>query len=74
MPRLTPLTSETAPPEGRDGLRGPVTVATRIMAYWPPLLTGVAAMTTALETDRRVPESLLRLAKLRTAQLVGCPF
>ena len=74
MPRLVPLTAETGPPEAREGLDGPVTVATRIMAYWPPLLTGVAAMATSLETDRRLPESLLRLAKLRTAQLVGCPF
>ncbi|MDQ2743374.1 MAG: hypothetical protein M3Z66_13925 [Chloroflexota bacterium] len=75
MTRLNPHTAETAPEAARASLGLPiVTTPTRIYAYWPPLIQGTNAMQQALDTDRQVTDSLLRLAKLRTAQLAGCPF
>lgn len=75
MPRLEPLDAQTAPPAAREALGAPgVLNSTRIYAYWPPLLDGAAAMQRALDVGRMLPETLLRLARLRAAQLVGCPF
>lgn len=75
MPRLEPLAAETAPLAARETLRAPLVLnSSRIYAYWPPLLQGAAAMQTALDTGRALPEDLLRLSKLRAAQLIGCPF
>ncbi len=75
MPRLEPLTDETAPPDAREVL-GSVLVlnSARIYAYWPALLDGASAMQQALDSGRVLPEALLRLARLRAAQIVGCPF
>ncbi|MGH2447126.1 MAG: hypothetical protein ACRDFS_00755 [Chloroflexota bacterium] len=74
MARLEPLNSENAPEGARGALRGAIQVSAGIKAYWPPLLEGEAAMDQALRKDRLLPETLLRIVKLRTAQIIGCPF
>lgn len=75
MPRLEPLTAENAPTAAREILAAPLVLnSTRIYAYWPPLLDGASAMQQALDSGRQLPEVLTRLARLRAAQLVGCPF
>lgn len=75
MPRLEPLTTETAPAGAHEALSAPVVLnSTRIYAYWPPLFNGASAMQQALDSGRELPEALLRLARLRAAQIVGCPF
>ncbi|MGI8825303.1 MAG: hypothetical protein ACR2JC_06635 [Chloroflexota bacterium] len=73
MPRITPLTAENAPEQVKEALHGTASASKRIQAYWPPLLEGVAVMDRSLDTDRLLPESTLRLAKLRSAQVIGCP-
>jgi AhpD family alkylhydroperoxidase len=40
----------------------------------PPVLLGVAALELAMERARAVPAGLKKLAELRVAALVGCPF
>lgn len=73
MPRIKPLTADNAPEQVKEALHGPASVSKRIQAYWPPLLQAVDHMDRSLDTDRLVPETLLRLVKLRSAQVIGCP-
>lgn len=75
MPRVPPLDASSAPAEARSALLGPEgSLPARIQAYWPPVLHGAAAMSKALTSDRLLPEALIRLATLRTALIVGCPY
>jgi len=46
----------------------------KIAAYHPRLLRAMGQMEGALEGARTVPTELKRLATLRAATLVGCPF
>ncbi|HZU13497.1 MAG TPA: hypothetical protein VFB58_11705 [Chloroflexota bacterium] len=75
MPRVPPLDAHSAPPAARSALEGiGVSLPARVQAYWPPALQGAQAMARALTTDRLLPEALIRVALLHTAQIVGCPF
>lgn len=40
----------------------------------PPVLFGLAALELAMERSRTLPPELRKLAELRAAALVGCPF
>ena len=46
----------------------------RIVALHPELLMGYGQMERAQERARRVPLPLKRLAQVRVAMRVGCPF
>jgi len=55
---------------GKDRLVEPVKVA----AHHPRLLRAMGQMEGGLGAARSVPADLKRLASLRAAMLVGCPF
>jgi hypothetical protein len=46
----------------------------RIHALSPPILRGYALMEDAQESARAVPKGLKKLAQIRVATRVGCPF
>ncbi len=46
----------------------------KVWARRPGVLLGLAALTAALERSKLVDAKLKRLASIRAAQIVGCPF
>ncbi|MFZ0212627.1 MAG: hypothetical protein WBE20_08565 [Candidatus Acidiferrales bacterium] len=54
--------------------RGQVSDGTKILAHDPRLLRQFTRMNTYSEAKGEAPPRLKRLAMLKTAMLVGCPF
>jgi 4-carboxymuconolactone decarboxylase len=55
---------------GKNRLIEPVKIA----AHYPRLLRAMGQMAAGLEGARTVPAELKRLASLKAAMLIGCPF
>jgi hypothetical protein len=53
---------------------GQVPEGTKILAYDPRLLRQYTRMNIYSESEGALPKRLRRLAMLKTAMLVGCPF
>jgi hypothetical protein len=53
---------------------GRVPVPLRIAALQPPLLVGVGLMESGQQKASALPVALKRLAQVRVATRVGCPF
>jgi alkylhydroperoxidase family enzyme len=79
MPRIDEVTVECATPEQQrvldedEALYGDVLNTTRIYAHAPELLAPLRALHAAL-AGGGLPELLVSLARLRVAQINGCPF
>jgi alkylhydroperoxidase family enzyme len=79
MPRIPEVDGQDANAEQQAVLEadvesyGEVLNTTRIYAHAPELLPPLSALHGAL-TDGGVSTSLVALARLRTAQINGCPF
>jgi hypothetical protein len=80
MPRISGLESKQAPWHVRliywfrQRKYGQVPQGTKILAYEPRLLRQYVRMSKYSETKGALPPGLKRLAMLKTAMLVGCPF
>lgn len=79
MPRIDEVTAERATEEQRrvleedEALYGDVLNTTRIYAHAPELLAPLRALHGELASGG-LPELLVSLARLRVAQINGCPF
>jgi hypothetical protein len=80
MPRMSGVESKQAPWHVRLIYRfakrklGHIPEGTKILAYDPRLLRQHTRMTMYSEAKGELPPRLRRLAMLKTAMLVGCPF
>lgn len=80
LPRIRGVESKQAPWHVRliywfrKRKYGHVTEGTKILAYDPRLLRQFVRMTMYSESKGVLPPRLKRLAMLKTAMLVGCPF
>ena len=80
MPRINGVESKQAPWHVRliywfrERKYGHVPEGTKILAYDPRLLRQYVRMSRYSETKAALAPSLKRLAMLKTAMLVGCPF
>ena len=80
MPRIPEIDEGNATPEQRALLEGDVAGygsvlnTTRIWAHVPSLLPPIQAFHGALAAAGHVEPALVSLARLRTAQINGCPF
>ena len=80
MPRITPLTRESAPEEARrffdqDVERfGFVLNPTGIFAYRPPVQRAARALGASVAQEGVLAAELRALVCVRVAMLVGCPF
>ena len=79
MPRIREVREDDASPEQRRALaedvelHGDVLNTTRIYAHAPELIGPLRALHGALAAAG-LPDHLISLARLRVAQIHGCPF
>ena len=80
MPRISGVEPKQAPWHVRIIYRsarraiGQVPAGMKILAYYPALLRQFVKMSALQHKGGTVPPRLKRLAMLKTAMLVGCPF
>ena len=80
MPRIPEVTGDEASPLQRDlladdvSLYGQVLNTTRIYAHFPAVLPPLRALHGALASTGTLASDLVSLARLRVAQINGCPF
>jgi len=79
MPRLPEVEAAGASPAQKAAFEadieahGDVLNTTRIYAHAPEIVGPLRSLHRALD-ESDVPASLVALARLRTAQIIGCPF
>lgn len=80
MPRISGVESKQAPWHVRliywfaRRALGQVPAGMKILAYYPALLRQFVRMNMLQQKKGALPSRLKRLAMLKTAMLVGCPF
>jgi hypothetical protein len=80
MPRITPLTIETAPPEAKELFEKDIAVfdqvlnSTAIAAYRPGIAQAAKQLGQAVAKAGLIPDQLRFLMNVRVAGQVGCPF
>jgi alkylhydroperoxidase family enzyme len=80
MPRIPEIRDEIATPEQTAVLEadraayGDVLNTTRIYAHRPEVVPALQGLHGALAGSSTVPPALVSLARLRVAQINGCPF
>jgi alkylhydroperoxidase family enzyme len=80
MARVREVEKEGAPPEVRtfferqEEVYGTVLNTARVVAHFPAWLQATAAVLTALEQSRYIGPDLRAIARIRVAQIIGCPF
>lgn len=80
MPRISGVESNQSPWHVRliywfaKRNLGHVPAGMKILAYYPPLLRRHVRMNMLMHRKGELPPKLKRLAMLKTAMLIGCPF
>jgi alkylhydroperoxidase family enzyme len=79
MARVTEISVEDATTDQEALLQaelaaGEIYNTSRIWAYRPAGLRGLKALAGGLEEERILPAGIVHLARLRVAQINGCPF